>query len=96
MENVIRSLDNHPFSYLFNKPDLNFKETRIFLGLTKVYLRKLTKNRSIPYHNRYHKPRIFKKAELILWILKIGTHPENEIEREAAWILRRIHGRIKN
>jgi hypothetical protein len=94
MENVIKSLNRHPFSYLFNKPDLTFKETRIFLGISKVYLRQLIKNRSVPYHNRFHQHRIFRKAELIIWINRIGSFPEKEMEREAAWKLRRVH--VKN
>ena len=62
-------------------PDMNFNETRMFLELTKAHLRRLIKARSVPFHNRYHKPRVFSQNELNLWLAQIYFNPGNELEK---------------
>lgn len=62
--------------------DMNFTQTRLFLGVTKAHLRRLTKSKMIPFHNRYHQPRVFNKKELNLWMARICLQPENRWEKE--------------
>jgi hypothetical protein len=86
MEELLKWLESYRnwFDYRLkmNGPDMNFGQTRLFLGVTKAHLRRLTKGKVIPFHNRYHKSRVFNKKELNLWMAKICLQPENQPEKE--------------
>ncbi len=85
MEELIKRLERlkkrNSILFRIRHADMSFNETRIYLELTKTHLRRLIKARSVPYHNRYHKPRVFNKTEVNLWLVQVCLKPWNELEK---------------
>ena len=81
-EAVNSASSDNSFDYQFSKPHLTLEEASKYLGLSKSFLRKLTRLKLIPHYKPNGKMIYFLKSDLDQYIRRnrISTHEEDEKE----------------